>query len=104
MYAVIQTGGKQYRVAPGDTLYVEKLAGDAGDSVEFEDVRFLSLDGDVAVGAPTVAGAKVSAEIVSHGRGEKLIVYKFKRRKNYRNKNGHRQSYTEVKINDVHAP
>ena len=103
MYAVIQTGGKQYRVAPGDTVFVEKLGGDAGDAVEFEDVRFVSKDGEVSVGAPCVDGAKVSGEIVSHGRGQKLIVYKFMRRKDYRRKNGHRQAYTEVKITDVVA-
>lgn len=104
MYAVIQTGGKQYRVAPGDKLMVEKLPGDIGDQVEFDKVLMLSRDGAVSVGAPVVEGAKVTGQIVEHGRGKKLIVFKFKRRKSYRRKNGHRQSYTTVQIGDVLAP
>lgn len=104
MYAVIQTGGKQYKVQPGDTVFVEKLTGNPGDAVEFDSVLLLADDEQVAVGAPHIDGAKVTGEIVDHGRGEKLIVYKFQRRKNYRNKNGHRQSYTAVKINQVVLP
>jgi len=103
MYAVIQTGGKQYKVQPGDTVYLEKLPGQAGDSVEFGEVLLVADDQQVAVGRPHVEGAKVSGEIVRHGLGDKLIVYKFKRRKNYRRKTGHRQVYTAVKINDVSA-
>jgi large subunit ribosomal protein L21 len=104
MYAVIQTGGKQYRVAPGDTLTVEKLPGEVGDSVEFGEVLMLSKDGSLALGKPVIPGAKVTAKIVEHGRGEKLVVFKFRRRKNYRLRNGHRQNYTSIKISDVLAP
>ena len=101
MYAVIQTGGKQYKVQAGDTVVVEKLAGKAGDSIVFDDVLLVADDEQVAVGRPRVDGAKVSGEIVDHVQGDKLIVYKFRRRKNYRRKNGHRQDLTAVKINDV---
>lgn len=104
MYAVIQTGGKQYRVEPGQTLVFEKLEGAAGDAVEFNDVLLLSGDTSVSVGRPMVAGAKVTGQIVEQGLGEKLIVFKFSRRKNYVRKNGHRQEYTSVKINQVVAP
>jgi len=103
MYAVIQTGGKQYKVQPGDTVYLEKLPGHAGDSVEFDEVLLVADDQQVAVGRPHVDGAKVTGQIVEHGRGDKLIVYKFKRRKNYRRKTGHRQAYTAVKISTVTA-
>jgi large subunit ribosomal protein L21 len=101
MYAVIQTGGKQYRVQPGDMVVVEKLTGDAGDSIEFDQVLLVADEESVAVGRPLVEGARVTGEIVEHGLGDKLIVYKFKRRKDYRRKNGHRQQYTAVKIADV---
>jgi large subunit ribosomal protein L21 len=104
MYAVIQTGGKQYKVKSGDTLVVEKLDGAAGDPVEFDQVLLLADEETVAVGKPLVDGARVTGQIVEQGRGEKLIVYKFKRRKDYRRKNGHRQSYTAVRIRDVVAP
>ena len=103
MYAVIQTGGKQYKVQPGDTVYLEKLPGSAGDAIEFDEVLLVADDQQVAVGRPHVQGAKVKGEIVGHGLGDKLIVYKFRRRKNYRRKNGHRQAYTAVKINAVTA-
>jgi large subunit ribosomal protein L21 len=104
MYAVIQTGGKQYRVAPGDTLTVEKLPGNVGDAVEFDQVLMLSKDGSLSMGKPTLAGAKVTGKIVAHGRGDKLVVFKFRRRKNYRLRNGHRQNYTAVEISNVVAP
>ena len=103
MYAVIQTGGKQYKVQPGETVYLEKLPGTAGDAIEFDEVLLVADDEQVAVGRPLIEGAKVSGEIVEQGRGQKLIVYKFKRRKNYRRKNGHRQDYTAVKISAVSA-
>ena len=103
MYAVIQTGGKQYKVQPGETVYLEKLPGTAGDAIEFDEVLLVADDEQVAVGRPLIEGAKVSGEIVEQGRGKKLIVYKFKRRKNYRRKNGHRQDYTAVKISAVSA-
>jgi large subunit ribosomal protein L21 len=100
MYAVIQTGGKQYRVEPGKTVVVEKLVGDAGAQVTFEQVLLVSSGdgGSVSIGKPTVTGAKVTGEIVEQGRGEKLVVFKFRRRKNYVRRNGHRQDYTAVKI------
>jgi large subunit ribosomal protein L21 len=104
MYAVIQTGGKQYRVQPGETIVVEKLLGSPGDEVKFDQVLLLSDDQTVAVGRPTVDGATVRGEIVRHQRGEKLVVYKFRHRKNYRRKNGHRQELTAVKINAVVTP
>lgn len=101
MYAVIQTGGKQYRAEPGQTLWVEKLAGNAGDTVSFDQVLLVANDGKVAVGTPTVAGAKVSGSIVEQGLGEKLVVFKFRRRKNYVRRNGHRQELTAVKIDTI---
>jgi large subunit ribosomal protein L21 len=101
MYAVIQTGGKQYRAEPGQTLWVEKLAGNAGDKVSFDQVLLVANDGKVAVGTPTVAGAKVSGSIVEQGLGEKLVVFKFRRRKNYVRRNGHRQELTAVKIDTI---
>jgi large subunit ribosomal protein L21 len=100
MFAVIQTGGKQYRVAEGDRLRVEKLQGDVGASVTFDKVLLVGGD-QVKVGTPLVSGAKVSAEIVAQGRDKKIIVFKFRRRKNYRRKAGHRQPYTELKITGV---
>lgn len=100
MYAVIETGGKQYRVEPGQTVVVEKLPGNEGDQIAFDRVLLVSSgDGaDVQVGQPLVSGVKVTGEIVEHGLGDKLIVFKFRRRKNYVRKNGHRQQYTAVKI------
>ena len=105
MYAVIQTGGKQYRVEPGKTVVVEKLAGDAGAKVVFDQVLLVSSGdgGSVSVGKPTVAGAKVTGEIVEQTRGEKLVVFKFRRRKNYVRRNGHRQDVTVVKVNEINA-
>ena len=100
MYAVIQTGGTQSRVAEGDTIRVEKLEGDVGSKVEFDDV--LMVGGDkVEVGKPHVSGAKVTAEIVAQDLAKKIIVFKMKRRKGYRNRRGHRQPYTELHIESV---
>ncbi|MGE0868657.1 MAG: 50S ribosomal protein L21 [Kofleriaceae bacterium] len=105
MYAVIQTGGKQYRVEPGQTVVVEKLDGDKGTPVVFDSVLLVSSGdgGNVSVGKPTIAGAKVTGEIVEQGRGDKLVVFKFRRRKNYVRRNGHRQDYTAVKIAAIQA-
>ena len=104
MYAVIQTGGKQYRVEPGKTIVVETLPGEEGAQVVFDQVLLVSPgDGNVNVGKPTVAGAKVTGQIVEQGRGEKLVVFKFRRRKNYVRRNGHRQNYTAVKIAAINA-
>jgi large subunit ribosomal protein L21 len=99
-HAVIRTGGKQYRVAQGDLVRIEKIDGAAGDKVTFDEVLFLGGDAP-KFGSPLVSGAKVSGEIVSQGRGEKLVIFKFKRRKKYRRKAGHRQSFTAVKITEV---
>ncbi len=101
-HAVIRTGGKQYRVTAGDTVHVEKLAGNPGDPITFDDVLFVGGDSP-KFGTPTVAGAQVSGEILTQGRGEKIVVFKFRRRKKYRRKNGHRQAFTAVKITEVKA-
>lgn len=103
MYAVIATGGKQYRVQPGDTVRVEKLAGTPGQSIEFTDVLLVANDGEVRIGTPHVAGANVVGEVVAEGRGPKLITYKFRRRKGYRRKTGHRQSFTAIKISAING-
>ncbi len=100
-YAIIRTGGKQYRVQPGSTLRVATLPGDAGGSVEFNEVLLGSDGTNVHTGVPHLSGAKVTGEIVKHGRGEKIVVFKFKRRKNYARKQGHRQNFTEVRIKDI---
>lgn len=102
MYAVIKTGGKQYRVSEGQKLRVEKLAGGVGDKVTLGEV--LLVGGDAPkIGQPLVKGASVAAEIVAQDRGKKLVVFKFRRRKNYRRKTGHRQQYTELKITGISA-
>ena len=100
-YAIVNTGGKQYRVQPGDTIRVENLSGDEGDLIELEDVRMVSDEGDVTLGSPTVAGAKVTAEILGRGKAKKIIVFKYKAKTRYRKKNGHRQQYTELRITDI---
>ena len=101
MYAIIRTGGRQFRVEPGKTLRIPSLNIEPGQSVTFEDV-LLGADGDqVKLGAPVVSGAAVTAEVVRHGRGEKIIIFKHKRRKNYRRKQGHRQGFTEVRVNEI---
>ncbi|MDX2183775.1 MAG: 50S ribosomal protein L21 [Gemmatimonadaceae bacterium] len=100
-YAIIRTGGKQYKVEPGKTYKLPSLPGDAGAAIEFNDV-LLGSDGNTAkVGVPTLAGAKVSGQIVEHGKGDKIVIFKFKRRKNYARKQGHRQGYTAVKITAI---
>ena len=102
MYAIVNTGGKQYRVQPGDTVRVEYLPGDQGDLIELEDVRLFSNDdGEVTVGAPIVDGAKVTAEVVQQGRGKKVIIFKYKAKTRYRRKNGHRQNFTELRVTDI---
>ena len=100
MYAVIKTGGKQYRVSEGQKLRVEKLAGNPGDSLNFDEV--LMLGGDAPkFGQPIVGGASVSAQIIAQDRGKKIVVFKLRRRKNYRRKQGHRQPFTELKITGI---
>ncbi|HEY1838315.1 MAG TPA: 50S ribosomal protein L21 [Rhizomicrobium sp.] len=102
MFAVIRTGGKQYKVAKDDVLTIEKLDGDVGHKLKIEDV--LMLGGDQPKhGAPLVAGAHVSAEILEHGKGEKVVAFKKRRRKNTHRKRGHRQHFTKVKIVEIHA-
>ena len=103
MHAIIETGGKQYKVAEGDVLYIEKLDVEAGTSVTFDKVLAV-LDGDKATfGAPAVEGASVTANVVKNGKGKKIIVFKYKPKKNYRRKQGHRQPYTTVEITKVNA-
>lgn len=101
MYAVIATGGKQYRVQPGETIRVEKLSNEK--DVVFDQVLLVADGESLKMGTPMVAGAKVTAEVVANGRGEKLIIYKYRRRKGYRRKTGHRQPFTAVKITAINA-
>jgi large subunit ribosomal protein L21 len=100
-YAVIKTGGKQYRVSPGQVLRVEKLDGEPGVELAFTEVLMTALDGAVQVGTPTVAGARVVAQVVRQGRAKKILVFKKKRRKNYRRRQGHRQYETTVKVTAI---
>lgn len=100
-YAIIRTGGKQFRVTPGQSIRIPTIVGDAGAAVEFNEV-LLGNDGtSVKVGVPVLNGASVSGEIVKHGRDDKIVVFKFKRRKNYARKQGHRQGFTEVRIGSI---
>jgi large subunit ribosomal protein L21 len=101
MYAVIETGGKQYRVAAGDTLEVERLATEAGQTFTFDRVLLANNDGKISLGAPGVKGASVIADVVEHKRGPKTIAFKMKRRKGYHRTVGHRQELTVVKIKDI---
>ena len=103
MYAVIATGGKQYRVQEGQTLKLEKLEVATGETLDFDQVLLVADGDDVKVGAPLVDGAKVSAEVVSHGRGDKVTIIKFRRRKHHMKRQGHRQWFTEVKITGISA-
>lgn len=103
MYAVIATGGKQYRVSVGDEIFVEKLAGEAGDAIKFEQVLAVSDDNGLKTGMPEIAGAVVDGEIVKQGKQKKIIVFKYNAKKGYRNKNGHRQPYTRVRITKINA-
>jgi large subunit ribosomal protein L21 len=108
MYAVIRTGGKQYKVAPQDVLQIEKIEGAAGDAVRFADVLMVGGEGEPHFGSPLISGAAVSAEVVEQGRGPKVIIFKKRRRQNYRRKRGHRQDLTTVRIleilTDGHTP
>ena len=103
MYAVIKTGGKQYRVVAGERIKVEKLVGEVGSSVTLDQILMLA-DGDkVTIGSPIVQGASITATVLSHGRGDKVMIFKFRRRKHYRKTQGHRQSYTEIQIGAIAA-
>ena len=101
MYAVIRSGGKQYRVTPGQTIRLEKVAGDVGSKVEIKDVLLIENDGNTHVGAPLVANATVEATVVEHDRAKKIIVFKKKRKKEYRRTYGHRQDYTAIRIDKI---
>lgn len=101
MYAIIETGGKQYRVSEGDVLKVEKLNVEAGEKLKLEKVMLIASEGNVKVGEPILQGASVSIEVIEHGRGKKIRVFKYKRRKKYRKTQGHRQSYTKIKIEKI---
>jgi large subunit ribosomal protein L21 len=103
MFAVIKTGGKQYRVAKNDVLFVEKLPGEAGETVTFDEVLLVGGDGEPKVGAPLVSGARVEARVLEQMRSDKVIVFKKKRRKNYRRKKGHRQHLTVLRVTDIAA-
>lgn len=103
MYAVIKTGGKQYRVAEGDVLNVEKLNAEAGSEVVFDEVLTVVNDDDVKIGQPVVEGAKVTAKVVEQGKGEKILVFKYKAKSNYRKRQGHRQPFTKVEISKIEA-
>ncbi|MEX2104631.1 MAG: 50S ribosomal protein L21 [Bacilli bacterium] len=103
MYAIIETGGKQYKVQEGDVLYIEKLEAVEGDAVNFDKVLFISNENGVTVGIPLVSGASVSAKVEKNGRAKKVLVYKYKAKKNYRRKQGHRQPYTKVTIEKING-
>ncbi len=103
MYAVIATGGKQYKVAPGDVVRVESLEAKKGDTVELKEVYMIADGEKVSVGKPTLASARVTAEVVEEGRGEKLIIFKHRKRKGFRKTNGHRQNYTAIKVKEILA-
>ena len=102
MYAIIATGGKQYKVSEGDVIRVEKLGKEAGESVTFDQVLVVN-NGELVVGNPTVSGATVTASVVEEGKAKKVIVYRYKRKTGYHKKNGHRQAYTKVKIEKINA-
>ncbi|HHV17494.1 MAG TPA: 50S ribosomal protein L21 [Thermoanaerobacterales bacterium] len=101
MYAIIETGGKQYCVSEGDVLRVEKLPADVGEMIELDKVLALSKDDGLKVGKPWLEGSKVKAKVLQHGKGDKIIVFKYKPKKNYRRKQGHRQPFTEIQIEKI---
>ena len=104
MYAVVTTGGRQYRVSPGDTIDVEKLTGAVGDTVALTSVQLVGQGAEVTIGTPAVAGVRVEAQITAQKRGKKIIIFKHRRRKGYRRKQGHRQSLTSLKITAIYSP
>lgn len=101
MYAIIQTGGKQYRVKQGDLIWVEKLDAEVGQAVDFDQVLAVNNDDTLTVGTPLVQGAKVVAKVVEHGKGDKILVFKYKSKSNYRKRYGHRQPYTKLTIEKI---
>src|SRR5438105_15674717 len=104
MYAVVTTGNRQYRVSPGDRIDVEKLTGAVGDTVALTNVQLVGQGAEVTIGAPAVAGVRVEAQITAQKRGKKIIIFKHRRRKGYRRKQGHRQSLTSLKITTIYSP
>ncbi len=103
MYAVIKTGGKQYRVAAGEKIKVEQIAADVGQEIVIDQVLAVGIGGEIKVGTPLVSGASVKATVVAHGRGEKVRIFKMRRRKHYQKRQGHRQNYTELQIASIAA-
>jgi len=103
MYAVIKTGGKQYRVTPGDILKVETLKAEVGDTINFEEVLMIADGDNITVGTPTIASAKVAAEVIAHGRAKKVEIVKFRRRKHHQKRTGHRQNFTQVQIQNING-
>ena len=103
MYAIVETGGKQYKVAEGDVLFIEKLDAEAEAVVTLDKVLMVNKEGSVVVGSPLVAGATVTAKVLKNGKAKKIIVFKYKSKKNYRRKQGHRQPYTQVQIEKINA-
>lgn len=103
MYAIIQTGGKQYRVSEGDVIVIEKLEAQAGETVAFDEVLTVVQEGSVKIGQPVVAGAKVTGTVVEHGKGKKIRIFKYKSKANYRKRQGHRQPFTKVTIEKIEA-
>ena len=103
MYAIVKTGGKQYKVQEGDTIFIEKLPAAEGDTVTFDEVLAVGADDGMKVGAPFVAGATVEAAVAKNGKGKKIIIFKYKPKKGYRRKQGHRQPYTKVEITKINA-
>lgn len=103
MYAIIETGGKQYRVQEGDVVFIEKLAAEEGSAVTFDKVLVVSNEGTVNIGSPVVEGASVSAKVLNHGKDKKIIVFKYKPKKGYRKRQGHRQPFTKVQIEKINA-
>jgi large subunit ribosomal protein L21 len=101
MYAVVKTGGKEYRISQGDLIRVEKMEGKVGDQVTMKDILMVSHEGQVQVGNPLLANAVITGEIVQQVKGKKVLIYKMKRRKNYRRTKGHRQTYTYIRVNDI---
>lgn len=103
MYAIIETGGKQYKVQEGDVLFIEKLVADQGATITFDKVLAVSNEGSVNFGSPVVGGASVNAKVLNHGKDKKVIIFKYKAKKGYRRKQGHRQPYTKVQIEKINA-
>jgi large subunit ribosomal protein L21 len=101
MYAVIKTGGKQHKVSEGDVIAIEKINGDKGDAIVFDQILMVEKDGDIRIGRPVVEGAKVTGEILTQTKGDKLIVFKMKKRKGFHKKNGHRQQLTSMRIKEI---